>query len=111
MLQARFQVRRFAHSLKVFGKGSDLRVQTQTDERYQAFLSRRGDCEVLGRTMPVASVGPSFRESCGLMRMSAAEPASLRRTWLILRACSRCDPISRLVCPKISDNGYRSLGV
>lgn len=55
-LGRQFKVQRFEHSLNLSDKGSDLRVQIQTDERYQAFLSRSRDCDVLGRRMPVASV-------------------------------------------------------
>jgi hypothetical protein len=55
-LRARFDVERFPHSLNVADKGSRVRVQIQTDPRYQSFLSRSTTREVLERELPVAAV-------------------------------------------------------
>ena len=44
------------HSLNVQAPGSDLRIQFTTDERYQAFLSRSVEAEVLGVRVRVASI-------------------------------------------------------
>ena len=51
-----YRVRKFPHSLKVALDGSDLRVRIQTDLRYAAFLKRAAAREVLGHTLPVASL-------------------------------------------------------
>lgn len=55
-LSERFQVRRFPHSLNISLPGSDLRVQIQTDARYRAFVERAVEADVLGMTLPVASL-------------------------------------------------------
>lgn len=55
-LAERFQVRRFPRGLNISLPGSDLRVQIQTDERYQPFVGRANEAEVLGLKMPVASL-------------------------------------------------------
>lgn len=55
-LRAQFKVEPFAHSLNVAAPGSDVRVQIQTDARYQSFLSRRQPRPVLGRELPVAAI-------------------------------------------------------
>jgi hypothetical protein len=55
-LAARFKVERFAHSLNVGAAGSDLRVQFQTDPRYEGFLAHASPREVLGVVLPVARV-------------------------------------------------------
>jgi hypothetical protein len=44
------------HSVNVQAPGSDLRIQFTTDERYQAFLSRSVEAEVLGVRVRVASI-------------------------------------------------------
>jgi len=49
------RVERFEHSVNVSGEGSDLRVQLQTDPRYQGFLARATDATVLGYPMRVAA--------------------------------------------------------
>jgi len=44
----------FEHSINLSLKGSDLRVQLQTDPRYQEFITRAELREVLGYDMEVA---------------------------------------------------------
>jgi len=56
LLENRFRVRHFPHSLNVYQSGSDLRVQIQTDPRYADFPQRATPQEVLGLTLPVAAV-------------------------------------------------------
>lgn len=48
------KVEQFEHSVNITGKGSDLRIQIQTDPRYQGFLSASQDKTVLGYGMKVA---------------------------------------------------------
>ncbi len=55
-LPAGSKVRKFAHSLNISYPGSDLRIQVQTDPRYQSFLSKARTKDVLGYKMPVARV-------------------------------------------------------
>lgn len=56
LVEENLPVKRFEHSVNVSAAGSDLRVQFQTDERYQAFPERAEFREVLGKTLPVARV-------------------------------------------------------
>ena len=56
MLGDEFTVERFPHGLKVSASGSDLRVQIQTDPRYEAFLLGASVREILGLQLPVARV-------------------------------------------------------
>jgi hypothetical protein len=55
-VEAHFSVQRFAHSLNLSSDKSDLRIQIQTDSRYQEFISRAATHSVLGYEMKVASV-------------------------------------------------------
>jgi len=50
------KVERFEPSVNLTGAGSDLRIQLQTDPRYQGFLSDAEPREVLGYRMKVASL-------------------------------------------------------
>ncbi|MBM4033079.1 MAG: hypothetical protein FJ291_15030 [Planctomycetes bacterium] len=50
------KVRRFEHSVNLSGGGSDLRIQLQTDARYQPFLARAAERQVLGYRLRVADV-------------------------------------------------------
>ena len=49
-----FKIERHPHSLNFSSKGSDLRIQLQTDSRYQAFIPRSTPKEILGYRMQVA---------------------------------------------------------
>jgi hypothetical protein len=51
-----FKITKFAHSLNLNTKESDLRIQLQTDPRYQDFIGRAAYKTVLGYEMNVASV-------------------------------------------------------
>jgi hypothetical protein len=50
------KVEKFEHSLNLSSPKSDLRIQLQTDVRYQEFLSRAVEKEVLGYRLRVAAV-------------------------------------------------------
>jgi hypothetical protein len=48
------KIEQFEHSVNITSESSDLRIQLQTDSRYQNFLSAPRDRNVLGYTMKVA---------------------------------------------------------
>jgi hypothetical protein len=50
------KIERFEHSVNLSASGSDLRIQLQTDPRYQDFLSHCEQRNVLGYNMFVASL-------------------------------------------------------
>jgi hypothetical protein len=50
------KVERFEHSVNLSSSKSDLRIQIQTDSRYQEFISRSSPKEMLGYKISVASL-------------------------------------------------------
>jgi hypothetical protein len=54
LLGQEFKVERFPHSLNISTAGSDLRIQVQTDPRYEAFLAGATVRDILGVALPVA---------------------------------------------------------
>jgi hypothetical protein len=50
-----FKIERFAHSLNLSSRESDLRIQLQTDHRYQTFIRKAAIRNVLGYKMQVAA--------------------------------------------------------
>jgi hypothetical protein len=60
-LPERFAVRDFPHSVNIYSADSDLRVQIQTDTRYQPFVARAERRNVLGYDLPVASLEDVFQ--------------------------------------------------
>jgi hypothetical protein len=51
-----FRVEPFEHSVNLSSPGSDLRIQVQTDPRYQEFIARAVQRDVLGYKMKVAQL-------------------------------------------------------
>jgi len=51
-----FNIERFPHRINLSSTKSDLRIQIQTDPRYQAFIARSSIKEVMGYEMKVAAV-------------------------------------------------------
>lgn len=51
-----FAVERFANSVNLSPGGSQIRIQLQTDPRYQPFLGRASRRRVLGFDLPVAAI-------------------------------------------------------
>lgn len=51
-----FKIQGFEHSINLSILGSDLRIQLQTDPRYQTFLARAVQRDVLGYRMAVAAL-------------------------------------------------------
>jgi len=51
------QVEQFEHSINISSANSDLRIQLQTDSRYQNFIAHAELRDVLGYKMKVASLG------------------------------------------------------
>ena len=56
LADAGFTIQRFPHSLNAQAKPSELRIQFTLDERYQAFVSRSTEREVLGTRVQVAQL-------------------------------------------------------
>ena len=75
VVQKGLRVERFEHSVNLTSSRSDLRIQIQTDPRYQEFLSRASSKVVLGYEMRVASIedvlqGKAWAYSDEKLRMS-----------------------------------------
>lgn len=51
-----FKIEEFRHSINLEHPDSDLRIQLQTDQRYQAFIQHSSDKDVLGYPMKVAAL-------------------------------------------------------
>lgn len=60
-LKKYFKVEHFANSINLSEKGSDLRIQIQTDGRYQSFLERAKSKVILGYKIPVAALEDVFQ--------------------------------------------------
>ncbi|MBI5182294.1 MAG: hypothetical protein HZA06_05245 [Nitrospirae bacterium] len=55
-LKKRYSVTAFPNSINIAEPASDLRIQLQTDKRYQSFIGRAVQKDILGYKMPVAAI-------------------------------------------------------
>jgi hypothetical protein len=107
LLGRAFQVERFAHSLNISIRGSDLRIQIQLDPRYGSFVDRAAAHEVLGLALPVALVDDVLQGKVWAAQDSArraskrqkdlADIARLLEAYPALRGSVPADILSRLV--------------
>lgn len=56
LLGREYRLESFPHSLNLSAAGSDVRIQFQTDPRYEDFAERASERDVLGLRLPVASL-------------------------------------------------------
>jgi hypothetical protein len=56
-----FRIEEFPHSVNLTSTKSDLRIQLQTDSRYQAFIARSSTKSVMGYEMKVAAMEDVLR--------------------------------------------------
>ncbi len=61
LLKERFRVKKYAHSVNLSHPSSDLRIQIQTDLRYQPFIGRAVRRTILGYRLPVATKNDVFQ--------------------------------------------------
>jgi len=55
-IRGKFRIEKFPHSINLRSKDSDVRIQIQTDERYQDFIKRASIKDIMGYQMSVASL-------------------------------------------------------
>ncbi|MFN0167623.1 MAG: hypothetical protein ACKV22_14445 [Bryobacteraceae bacterium] len=81
-LRRHYSVNVFPHPLNVSAKGSNLRVQIQTDPRYAAFAERAEPREVLGLVMPVARIDDLLQGKIWAASDPTRRPAKRRKELL-----------------------------
>lgn len=55
-LRKKYKIKKFTNSINISSPFSDLRIQIQTDPRYQNFIQRAVYKDVLGYSLPVAAI-------------------------------------------------------
>lgn len=61
ILKKKFTTEEYTHSINISEKESDLRIQIQTDEEYQPFISRAVEKEIFGYKLSVALIEDIFQ--------------------------------------------------
>lgn len=82
VLEREFEVKEFPHSLNVSARGSELRVQIQTDPRYAAFVERATTRVVLGVSLPVAAIEDVLQGKIWAAQDATRRPSKRRKDLL-----------------------------
>ena len=56
ILKVKYRIKKYPNSINISASFSDLRIQLQTDPRYQEFIQRATYKDVLGYKLPVAAI-------------------------------------------------------
>jgi hypothetical protein len=97
------KLRAFAHSLNLDVSGSDLRIQVQTDPRYQDFIARAVHRNVLGYRMSVAALDDLFQGKIWAYSDKTRRPSKRQKDLAdILRLVETHPRLERLLPPKIA---------
>ena len=96
----RFRVERFEHSLDISSPGSNLRVQVQLDPRYFDFPSEAVRRDVLGVSLPVASIADVLRGKVWAAQDSTRRPTKRRKDLLDIERLIEAYPELRAGLPE-----------
>lgn len=92
ILEHRFIVKRRPHSINVSSPHSDLRIQIQTDARYQAFITHSSRQTVLGYDIPVAALEDVFQGKVWAFSDSTRRPSKRQKDWADIMRLAETHP-------------------
>jgi len=102
VLPSSFRVKRFTNSLNLSSPGSDLRIQVQTDPRYQLFLPKAVKKDVLGYEMPVARIEDVLQGKIWAAQDEKRRPSKRQKDLAdILRLVEKRKSLSKLIPPEL----------
>jgi len=102
VLPSSFRVKRFTNSLNLSSPGSDLRIQVQTDPRYQLFLPKAVKKDVLGYEMPVARIEDGIQGKIWAAQDEKRRPSKRQKDLAdILRLVEKRKSLSKLIPPEL----------
>ncbi len=97
---AGFSTQEFPHSLNAQMAGSNLRIQLTLDDRYQDFVHDATVREVLGQSVPVASLVNLIRGKVWALRDAQGRPTKRKKDELDLMRILEAYPETRHLMPE-----------
>jgi hypothetical protein len=79
LLSKKYKTKKYANSMNIFSPASDLRIQLQTDLRYQEFIGRSAKKQVLGYKLPVASIEDVLRGKIWAVEDATRRPSKRQK--------------------------------
>ncbi len=103
-LPKNYRVKHFAHSVNLEKSDSDLRLQIQTDMRYEPFITRAVVKNVLGYKMPVARIEDVLQGKVWSVMDKTRRPSKRQKDLAdILRLMENKKSLLRLVPPALRE--------
>ena len=103
-LKKKFKLEEFANSINVAVKGSALRIQIQTDPRYQDFIKRAKVKNVLGYKLSVAAIEDIFQGKVWAAMDETRRPSKRQKDLAdILRLIEVKPELEKLLPEKLKD--------
>lgn len=100
----RIKIRSFPHRLNLDIPGLDIRIQFQTDPRYQGFILRAVCRDVLRYKMPVAALNDRFQGKLWAYSDQTRRPSKRQKDLAdILRLVENHPRLKRRLPPEIAD--------
>jgi len=100
LTESGFSTEEFPHSLNAQMAGSNLRIQMTLDDRYQEFVHDATPREVLGQTVPVASLVNLIRGKSWALRDTQPRPTKRKKDELDLMRILEAYPETRHLMPE-----------
>jgi hypothetical protein len=98
-LRDSFDVQTFPHSINVSDRGSDLRIQIQTDPRYAQFVARAERRRVLGVDLPVARIDDVLQGKIWAVQDSSRRASKRQKDLADIARLIEHEPALRSVVP------------
>ena len=107
VLKRNFKIEKFPNSVNISSKSSALRIQIQTDSRYQDFLKRARKKNVLGYKIPVASIEDIFQGKVWAAMDETRRPSKRQKDLAdIMRLVEVKDGLKKLLPEKLKKQLY-----
>lgn len=98
----KYKIKEFANSINITAPYSDLRIQLQTDPRYQDFIERAVTKNILGYKLPVACIEDVLKGKVWAFQDEQRRPSKRQKDLAdIMRLLEADDSLWRLIPPDI----------
>ena len=102
ILSTKYKARKYPHSINVSSPYSDLRIQLQTDPRYQDFIHRAKYRDLLGYKLPVAAIEDVLQGKIWAAQDEARRPSKRQKDLAdVLRLIETKPELASLIPPSL----------
>ncbi|MDI6767608.1 MAG: hypothetical protein QME52_12375 [Bacteroidota bacterium] len=105
-LPKKYKVKHSFHSINISSEFSDLRIQLQTDIRYQEFIKRASQKNVLGYKLPVASIADVLQGKLWAYSDPGRRPSKRQKDLADIMRLIEVKPALKSLIPKVIQKDF-----